>query len=160
MRYPLPNRGDAQHAAEGGRRERGETALPQPPVWADGRVTVTPSGCWQWTGPLDRDGYGMGRFVGTIARVHRKAFAEAAGRAIPRDVELDHRCRNRACFRPTHLDPVLRAENGRRRSSRQRATLDRCPMGHRLDAPNGLATPQGGVVCRICDGDSSACWVP
>jgi hypothetical protein len=94
----------------------------------------------------------MATFHGSLWRVHRFAFTESVRRPIPKDVELDHRCRNRACFRPTHLDPVLRSENGRRRSRRQRETLTRCPAGHPLDAPNGIATPFAGVVCGLCDG--------
>lgn len=159
VRDQVPHQGDPGQPATTGRRDRGEEALPLPPLWAAERVLEQPWGCWVWTGPRDADGYGLAKFRGVLWRVHRYAWTEAAGRGLPRDVELDHRCRNRACFRPTHLEPVLRKENARRRSARQRLTLERCPGGHRLEEPNGIATPEGGVVCALCDGAKlNALW--
>lgn len=68
--------------------------------------------CWVWQGRLDADGYGSFSVDGRTRRVHRWWYDLQVG--IPRGLELDHLCRNRACVRLTHLEPVTHAENVRR----------------------------------------------
>lgn len=73
--------------------------------------------CWVWTAaPNNRsDGTGYGRF--TVSHkpnrrmlAHRYAYEELVG-PIPEGLELDHLCRNTACVRPDHLEPVTMSEN-------------------------------------------------
>lgn len=111
-------------------------------------VEIDPiTGCWLHVGTKSHDGYAVqgGKYL------HRVDWERAHRTRLPPGVELDHRCRRRHCRRPSHLDPVTRAENDRRRSKWQRLTLDRCPDGHPLKGDNAIPTPEGGVVCAICN---------
>lgn len=77
------------------------------------KVHMTDS-CWVWTGATI-NGYGvLGGGRGYYrARAHNVAYEQTVG-PIPDGLELDHLCRNRACVRPDHLEPVTRAKNVRR----------------------------------------------
>jgi hypothetical protein len=70
------------------------------------------SGCWLWTGCVDRIGYGTVWWNGT-QRAHRAVYL-LSGRTIPEGTELDHLCNRRHCVNPDHLEPVTHSENVRR----------------------------------------------
>jgi hypothetical protein len=59
-----------------------------------------PQDCWPWLGPTDHDGFG--RFEGRPA--HERAYELAGGR-LPSGAALEHRCGNRHCVNPYHLEP-------------------------------------------------------
>ncbi len=68
--------------------------------------------CKVWKGKLNRNGYGVIQ-VGRSrvkAMVHRLAYELHVG-PIPKGKQLDHLCRNRACWEPNHLEPVTNREN-------------------------------------------------
>jgi len=83
--------------------------------------------CWEWDGKRDHKGYGRFWLDGSWRQAHRVAYVTlVAGesrprgrvrrRAIPGDrPQLDHRCVNAACVRPSHLQPVTGPENHRLR---------------------------------------------
>lgn len=76
------------------------------------------TGCFLWCGAVDRKGYGYFRL--TSARVvfsHRYAFVRANGE-IAEGLEVDHRCHNKWCVNPAHLEATTRQENLRRRDAR------------------------------------------
>lgn len=88
------------------------------------RIHKDETGCWLWTGPLDRQGYGrLKRFNGnTLA--HRAVYTLLVG-PITYGLTLDHLCRVRHCVNPDHLEPVTHAENCRRgvRARREEGTI-------------------------------------
>jgi hypothetical protein len=67
------------------------------------------SGCWVWQGALS-SGYGSMRADGRTRPAHRVFYERHLG-AIPKGLDLDHLCRNKACVNPAHLEPVTRREN-------------------------------------------------
>jgi len=79
------------------------------------RVKKT-DGCWIWTGPLDRDGYGTVWFRESRQRPHRVSYMLLVGE-IPTGLLIDHTCHNRACVNPDHLRPVTNKQNLENRRS-------------------------------------------
>jgi hypothetical protein len=69
--------------------------------------------CWEWTGRKIWGGYGLIYWHSDQWLVHRVAYTVFVG-DIPDKLQIDHLCRNRACIRPTHLEPVTHGENVRR----------------------------------------------
>ena len=80
------------------------------------------TGCWLWTGQLSgkfvqgKTGRGYGRISigGATMAVHRVAYVHFFG-IIPHGKQIDHLCKNRACWNPDHLDMVTHKQNCQRR---------------------------------------------
>ncbi len=72
-------------------------------------VTETSSGCFEWNGYRDANGYSR---VGG-AWGHRAVYEHEIG-PIAVGLELDHTCSNPPCVNPDHLEPVTKAEHARR----------------------------------------------
>ena len=79
------------------------------------------SGCWIWQGSKISTGYGNLRVNGKTILAHRYMYELIKGE-IPRELELDHLCRNPICINPAHLEAVTHAENCQRG---KRAKLNR-----------------------------------
>lgn len=82
------------------------------------------SGCLVWTGPLDRDGYGVASVGGRTLRAYRLSYETRVG-PIPEGLQLDHTCERRDCIQPEHLEPVTNLENTVRRFLRRGVTRER-----------------------------------
>ena len=77
--------------------------------------------CWIWTGSLNDKGYGVFWVGSKHMKAHRFSFELLVGQ-IPNGTEPDHLCHNRACVRPSHLEPVTHRENCVRGLSLRRAS--------------------------------------
>ena len=66
------------------------------------RVNKTET-CWNWTGPRDKKGYGLGIYnKGRQPRIHRQSYELNIG-PIPQGLHVLHKCDNPSCVRPDHL---------------------------------------------------------
>lgn len=85
-------------------------SLDKLPEFMRDRIEVHQSGCWLWTGELNRNGYGTFRVrpkPGQRKRkmAHIEAYVIIKGE-YDRTLLLDHECRVRNCCNPGHLEPV------------------------------------------------------
>jgi hypothetical protein len=60
------------------------------------------TGCWLWSGRLDKDGYGSLRDGQKMKRAHRVSWEIHHG-PIPKGLGVLHKCNNPTCVNPEHL---------------------------------------------------------
>jgi hypothetical protein len=58
--------------------------------------------CWEWTGTLDKDGYGVFTLAGKKTPAHVAAYVLSIG-AIQDGHYVLHTCNNSSCVNPLHL---------------------------------------------------------
>jgi hypothetical protein len=130
-------------------------ALPLPvakvlPAHIDAKIDRVESGCWEWTGAVNANGYGIVAVHRKTEGAHRVVYEILAG-SIPAGLHIDHLCRNRRCVNPAHLEPVTQAENNRR------AMRTHCLRGHEFTPENTYRPPRTSRAperfCRQCQRD-------
>ena len=113
------------------------------------------SGCILWTGPFNRDGYGVFTIRNVFYLAHRWGYTKERG-LIPKDLVIDHLCRTPACVNIDHLEVVTHGENSRRGtvyqvSSARFKAQTHCKRGHPLFGDNcGHNKKDGGRFCKTC----------
>lgn len=103
------HRASSKHLAAGNTKSCGcfrrEASAARPAARAQdfaSRLRRAPSGCLEWTGAKDRNGYGTLRSGRVDQKAHRVAFEQANG-PIPDGMVVCHTCDNPSCCDPAHL---------------------------------------------------------
>lgn len=105
------------------------------------------TGCWNWTGSINKDGYGNFSIKHKNIRAHRFSYVYWNG-CIQTTLVLNHICRNRKCVNPEHLEQVTVKENinkGRRFNSEK----THCIHGHEFTEENTYILNEKRD-CKIC----------
>ena len=110
------------------------------------------SGCWNWCGYLNSNGYGKLGIKMKTHYSHRISYFIFKGE-IPEGLVVDHKCRNRSCVNPDHLRAVTRRTNTIENSSSMAAIHSRkkeCLRGHPLSGTNLRIRKNGSRICIAC----------
>ena len=66
--------------------------------------------CWLWTGCKEKDGYARITFQKNRFPSHRFSWL-LAGNTIPEGHHIRHKCKNKHCVNPEHLETGTREQN-------------------------------------------------
>ncbi len=110
------------------------------------------TGCWEWLGSKNDKGYGGFLYLGKVCRAHRVSLVLTGAALLP-GLEAHHKCRNRACVNPAHIEQVTHTENVLDSGSPGglNAKKTHCPRGHPYSGSNVLRFPSdNGRRCKEC----------
>lgn len=102
--------------------------------------------CWEWQGNKGSTGYGLVYNKFGRIRAHRIAYELEVG-SIDVDKEIHHKCENKLCVNPYHLQQLTRKEH---------ATFGHnyhptyCPYGHEYTEENTKFEHDGRRKCKQC----------
>ncbi|OYR56659.1 HNH endonuclease signature motif containing protein [Halorubrum halodurans] len=94
--------------------EKIRTGTPPDPDTVEPGTTIT-TPCHEWTAGTGSHGYGAFRAQGSIRPAHRVAWQLHHATALHDDNKtIHHKCRNKTCVNPDHLELLDRGEHTRR----------------------------------------------
>jgi hypothetical protein len=109
------------------------------------------TGCFEWSGYIDKYGYPQASMGDKPVRIHRKVYEHFKG-PVPEGRVIDHLCRNRKCCNPGHLRAATISENALNSDMVGKHELRKthCPQGHSYSGDNLLIHKDGKRRCRVC----------
>jgi hypothetical protein len=114
---------------------RSEGAKTDPIATITARVDRSggPDACWPYRGYIQPNGYGSHRALGKTWYPHRVSY-EVANGPIPEGLQIRHRCDNRCCCNPAHLQVGTAADNTADKVARNRQARGEQTKVNRLTA--------------------------
>lgn len=71
---------------------------------------ITSGNCHIWIGNIHERGYGTTHMFGRIWKVHRLATIFFSDLELETKIYVKHKCKNRSCFNPDHLDISIKQD--------------------------------------------------
>ena len=119
-------------------------------------IHKTEDGCWLWTRAKSNTGYGQfratTRSTDNYQLAHRWSYQHFK-HEIPSGMVVHHKCSNKACVNPEHLECTTYKGNA---AFYHQGFWTHCPDGHEYSPLNTLTLEDGQRVCSQCHsgGDS------
>lgn len=110
-------------------------------------------GCWVWQRSFYNSGYPRTSINTKSVSAHRASYEVFKG-AIPKDLQIDHLCRNKTCVNPDHLEAVT-ARINTLRAPNAIATINslktHCLRGHEFSIQNTYSRKDRNErMCKKC----------
>ena len=103
--------------------------------------------CWFWTSN-NRGGYGLFKYKKVNWQAHRIAYELTFG-IIPPFFDIHHKCHNKLCVNPSHLEAVTEANHPDAAPTLNR-NKTHCPKGHEYTIQNTKTNKKGYRWCIEC----------
>lgn len=123
----------------------------------NGPVSKLGTVCYLWEASQNGTGYPVFYFHKKLGYAHRYSWQLSNCSYIPKNLEVDHLCKNTLCVRPDHLEIVSHKINNFRQEKSifvDNSLKTSCPNGHKYDKLN-TRIYNNSRYCRICNKEKS-----